>query len=152
MLILLFYGILNLMTLDIEKLKLKTKPIAERYNLRLVILYGSFVKNLAKEASDIDIAVLGKQKISFQEEIDIINEFIPVGGEFGIKEVDVKSLHNTSPLFRFQVIKNGILLYGDNHDFNSFRAYAFRDYHDSRDLLALKDIIIGKRMASLKKV
>ncbi|MBI5306406.1 nucleotidyltransferase domain-containing protein [Candidatus Wolfebacteria bacterium] len=140
------------MTLDIKKLKLKTEPIAEKYNLRLAILYGSFAKNLAKEESDIDIAVLGKRKISFQEEIDIINEFISVGGEFGIKEVDIKSLHNVSPLFRFQVMKNGVLLYGDNHYFNSFKVYAFRDYHDSQDLLALKDIIINKRMASLKNI
>lgn len=148
----LFYGILKLMKLDIETLKLKTEPIAKKYNLKLAILYGSYAKNFAKETSDIDIAVLGNKKISFEEEIELNGEFMSVAFELGIKDVDVKILHNTFPLFRYQVMKDGILLYGNNYDFNSFKAYAFRDYHDSQDLFRLKDLIISRRMISLKEI
>ncbi len=140
------------MEIDIDKLKEKTKDIAEKHNLRLVILYGSYAKGFVKQDSDIDIAFLGKKKFSFNEEISVNMDFMDICGEFGIKEVDTKSLHNTNPLFRHQVMKDGVLIYGSSYDFNSFRAYAFRSYCDSGDLLKLKDIIINKRMANLKAI
>jgi|SRR3989344_4360472 len=140
------------MFLDIEALKLKTKSIAEKYDLRLVILYGSYAKNKATEKSDVDIAVLGKKKITFNEEIALNNDFAGICADLGIKEVDVKSLHNASLLFLFQVMKDGVLLFGSTYDFNSFKVYASRAYHDSYDLRKLRDIIIKKRMARLNAV
>jgi predicted nucleotidyltransferase len=132
--------------IDINKVKSKIKKIAEDHNLSLVILYGSQATGRANKDSDIDIAVLGFQPIRFEELADLNNKFAKI---FQIKEIDVKLLHRTDSLFRFQVMRDGRLLYGRSQDFNSFRAYAFRDYFDSQDLLRLKEILIRKRLQRL---
>lgn len=121
-------------------------PIARKYNLLLVILYGSQASGRTCKESDIDIAVLGTRPIAFENLIDLNNEFAEI---FKVKEIDVKSLHNTNSLFRYQVMSKGVLLYGKSYDYNSFKSYAFRDYYDSQDLLRLKEVLIKKRLQNL---
>lgn len=128
---------------DIEIIKKKISEIAEKYGFLLVILYGSRAKGTAKSGSDTDVAVLGKKPFSFDNLIDLNNEFADI---FETREIDVKSLHNTDPLFRYQVMRDGVLLYGNSKDFNSFKAYAFRDYYDSQDIFKLKELLIKKRL------
>lgn len=135
------------MEIEIKKNKLEIKKIAQKYQLRLVLLYGSYAKNQARKDSDIDIAVLGKKTIAFKDLINLNNEFANL---FQSNEVDVKSLHQTDPLFRYQATKDSVLLYGKSDDYHSFKAYAFRDYHDSQDLFKLRDILIRRRLAFLK--
>jgi|SRR3989338_2283021 len=131
---------------NIENLKPPIDNLAKKYNLSLVILYGSQARGKIHKGSDIDIAVLGARPIPFEKLIDLNNEFAEI---FKVKEIDVKSLHNTNPLFRYQVMSKGVLLYGKNYDYNSFKSYAFRDYYDSQDLLRLKEVFIKKRLQSL---
>ena len=129
---------------------LMSKPeidhIARKYNLLLVILYGSQASGRTCKESDIDIAVLGTRPITFENLIDLNNEFAEI---FKVKEIYVKSLHNTNSLFRYQVMSKGVLLYGKSYDYNSFKSYAFRDYYDSQDLLRLKEVFIKKRLQNL---
>lgn len=126
--------------------KPKIDHIARKYNLLLVILYGSQASGRTCKESDIDIAVLGTRPITFENLIDLNNEFAEI---FKVKEIDVKSLHNTNSLFRYQVMSKGVLLYGKSYDYNSFKSYAFRDYYDSQDLLRLKEVFIKKRLQNL---
>ena len=131
---------------NIKNLKPKIDNLAKKYNLSLVILYGSHARGKVHKESDIDIAVLGARPIPFEKLIDLNNEFAEI---FKVKEIDVKSLHNTNSLFRYQVMYKGILLYGKSYDYNSFKSYAFRDYYDSQDLLRLKEVFIKKRLQNL---
>ena len=131
---------------NIKNLKPKIDNLAKKYNLSLVILYGSHARGQVHKESDIDIAVLGARPIPFEKLIDLNNEFAEI---FKVKEIDVKSLHNTNFLFRYQVMYKGILLYGKSYNYNSFKSYAFRDYYDSQDLLRLKEVFIKKRLQNL---
>jgi predicted nucleotidyltransferase len=128
------------------KQKQKISEAAEKHGLVFVVLYGSHARGKARPESDVDIAALGEKPISFNKLAELNNEFAEI---FETKEIDVKSLNRTDPLFRQQVTRDGILLFGDRHEYNRFRAYAFRDYVDSRSLFKLKDILIGKRLKDL---
>ncbi|HHT9158313.1 MAG TPA: type VII toxin-antitoxin system MntA family adenylyltransferase antitoxin [Candidatus Brocadiaceae bacterium] len=130
----------------VEDIKLKIANLAEKYNLTLVILYGSQASGEVRKESDIDIAVLGARPIPLEQLIDLNNEFAEL---FKVSEIDVKSLHNTNFLFRYQVMSKGVLLYGKSYAYNTFKSYAFRDYHDSQDLLRLKEVFIKKRLQNL---
>lgn len=132
--------------MNLEQITQEIKEIAEEYNLLLVILYGSQATGKNHKESDIDIAVLGNNGLSFEKLVDLNNKFMDI---FKVNTIDVKSLHRTDPLFRYQVMRDGILLYGKRRDYNYFKAYAFQDYHDSYDLFRLKEIIIKKRLKNL---
>jgi predicted nucleotidyltransferase len=131
--------------IDLEKYRMAITETAKKRNLSLVVLYGSQATGKSRENSDIDIAVLGKETLKFEDIADMNNDFSDI---FGRNDLDVKSLHFANPLFRFQVMRDGRLLFGDRKDFLSFKAYAFRDFHDSWDLLQLKESIIKKRLIS----
>jgi predicted nucleotidyltransferase len=133
--------------IELEKFKPDIEEIAKKYELKLVVLYGSQATGKAKPDSDIDIAVLGNRRIDFNKHIKLVNEFTSL---FHTDEIDVKLLHKTSPLFRYEVMRDGVLLYGSDYDFVSFKSYAFRDYMDSQDLFRLKRIFIRKRIEYVK--
>ena len=47
--------------------KEKIRKIAEKYHLKLVLLFGSFANGKHREDSDLDIAVLGSREVFFNE-------------------------------------------------------------------------------------
>ena len=90
--------------------------------------------------------------IDFKEPVDL---FINLSYEFthifkGI-EVNIKSLHQVDPFFRYQVMQNSILIYGQPFDYHNFKTYAFRAYVDSKDLLRLENILAQKTLQYLGK-
>ncbi len=134
---------------NIENLKKEAAEIARRHDLRLAVLYGSVASGQAGPESDIDIAVLGQKPVSFQQLIDLNNDFMNL---FPGREIDVKFLHRANPLFRHQVMKNAVLLYGRKRDFDSFKIHAFRDYCESGKLFRLKEALLRKRLAAFSEI
>ncbi|OIN97047.1 hypothetical protein AUJ66_04465 [Candidatus Desantisbacteria bacterium CG1_02_38_46] len=130
-----------------EDQKKDINEIGQNCNLQFIILYGSFATNHAREDSDMDIAVKGYKEISFQEILDIFDSLSRL---FPGKNLDVKSLHKVDPFFRFQVMRDGILLYGNKTDYLDFKAYAYRDYQESKSLLRLQSQLVEKRLSYLK--
>jgi predicted nucleotidyltransferase len=125
--------------------KEKINQIGRKYNLRLILLYGSFARGENHPGSDIDIAVLGKNPITLDALLSISSEMPFIFADNKRGELDLTSLHDVNPLFRFYVMRDSILLYGKSIDYYSFKAYAFRDYQESQSLLKLMDILINKR-------
>ena len=127
----------------------RIEKIAQKNNLKFVILYGSRARQKSRPDSDLDLAVLGEKEIGFKEILLLFNQFSEL---FSGQELDVKSLHHTEPLFRYLVVQDGILLYGNKTDYMEFKAYAFRDYTESASLFHLQEILNQKRLKKLKAV
>jgi len=124
--------------------KQKIKKIGEKYQLKLILLHGSYAKNTAHKGSDLDIAVLGKKPIDFQILLELHGDLASVFGDNKERELDLKSLHQVDPLFCYQVAKDSQLIYGRLFDYNEFRAYAFRVYYDAKDLFKLEGHLVNK--------
>ncbi len=136
------------MAIDIEKIKPEVAKVAQKHNLALVILYGSQATGKARKGSDVDIAVLGKKPFSPEQTISLHGDFDDV---FRVRDLDVKSLHNANSFFRYQVVKNGVLLYGDMRQYNLFKLYAIRYFQENKKMRELRDFIIKKRQEHLEK-
>jgi uncharacterized protein len=122
----------------------KIEEVGRKYHLRFVILHGSYATNKMKTGSDLDIALLGEKPIGFEELLAIYGDLAEIFGDNPHRELDIKSLHKADPFFCYQVAKDSQLLYGDLTDFNEFKAYAFSNYFDSRELFRLEKILIQK--------
>jgi uncharacterized protein len=133
-----------------EEQKKKLQEIGEKFGLKLILLYGSYAKGTQTKLSDFDIAVLGKESIDFDTHVELYGEFSSVFGDIE-RDLDVQLLNRKDPLFLHQVAKNCKLLYGNTVDYNEFRAYAFRAYHDSKDLLRLQDRLMTRYQEHLNK-
>lgn len=134
-----------------KKQKEKINQIGKKYNLKLILLYGSFARGENHPGSDLDIAVLGKESINLGTLLDIYYEMCLIFGNDPLGELDLSSLHDVNPLFRFYVMRDSMLLFGKTVDYYSFKAYAFRDYQESHSLLKLMNTLIYKRQKYLLK-
>ena len=121
-----------------EKINQKlVKEIAERYFLRLLLLFGSQVegKNLHSE-SDFDVAYLSAKKLNLTQEAKMMTELAPV---FRSENIDLVNLKNASPLLFYAVFQKCKALYQeDDLIFPSYRAYAFKKYIEAKPLYELK--------------
>ena len=129
--------------------KEKIEKIAQKDNLKFVILYGSQARQRSMPESDLDLAILGEKEMGFKEILLLFPQFSEL---FPGQELDIKSLHHVDPLFRYLVVRDGILLYGNKTDYLEFKAYAFRDYTESASLFHLQEILNQKRLKKLKAV
>ncbi|OHA12761.1 MAG: hypothetical protein A3G49_00815 [Candidatus Sungbacteria bacterium RIFCSPLOWO2_12_FULL_41_11] len=131
--------------------KQKIEEIGQKHDLRFIILHGSQAVEKAHERSDVDIALLGKDRLLFPEVLELHGEFSGIFGDNQKRELDIKTLERADALFRYEVTKTGVLLFGDALDYEEFKAYAYRVFTDSRDLRALELILLKKSIRSLAK-
>ena len=131
------------------KQKQGIEKIGRKYNLKLILVHGSYITGRIKTGSDLDIAVLGKKPIKMDDLLEIHSDLADIFGDSQERELDLKSLHEVNPFFRFEVMRHSVLLYGDPVDYYSFKAYAFRDFQDSQSLLNLLGKMIRKRQKYL---
>ncbi len=127
----------------------KIKNIAKKYDLNLLLLFGSQAKDkkfLHKE-SDFDIAYRSKKDLSGKEIIDLNCDFIDF---FHCDRIDLVDLKKDNPLLKYEIAQNSKLLYGEEIDYLEFKALAFRKYVDSQPLFKLQDILIKKRQEFLR--
>lgn len=133
-----------------ENFQQKIKEIAKKYNLNLVLLFGSQVKNkkyLHRE-SDFDIAYLSRRELTGKEIIDLNCDFIDF---FHCDRIDLVDLKKDNPLLKYEIAQNSKLLYGEEMDYLEFKATAFKSYIDHQPLFKLEDILIRKRHEFLKE-
>jgi predicted nucleotidyltransferase len=124
--------------------KEKIKKIGSKYNLKLMIIHGSFAIGRERPGSDLDIAILGKKPIDFNTLGEIFGDLEEVFGNSPERELDIKTLDNVDALFLYQVMKDSILIYGSSFDYWQLKTYAIRNYWDHKPILNLEKILIRK--------
>ncbi|MBI3274140.1 MAG: nucleotidyltransferase domain-containing protein, partial [Candidatus Colwellbacteria bacterium] len=125
------------------------QQIGRAHDLRFIILHGSYATGKEYAGSDVDIAILGKTLLAFDEVLHIHGELADIFGDSKERELDLKTLHRVDSLFRYQVVCDGVLLYGNKRAYEEFKGYAFRDYVDSSDLRELQDLLLKKSIIAL---
>ncbi|MDP2709260.1 MAG: nucleotidyltransferase domain-containing protein [bacterium] len=114
--------------------KLKIAKIAKKFELKLVLIFGSFANGKNRYDSDLDVAVLGFKEVSFDEQIGLTNKLAQIFN----KNIDLSVLNKANPLLLFQVSKDPLLLYGSREEFLKFKLYAFNTYHDYAPYFAME--------------
>jgi predicted nucleotidyltransferase len=118
--------------------------------LRSIVLFGSFARGEPPPGpeSDIDLAIACDRARARPSIWDLQREFDHI---FPDRSVDIVFLADADPLFRWEIVAEGVLLAGDPLAFLEYRAFAFRDFQDSADLRALERILFEKRMAFIRQ-
>ncbi|MEK6591390.1 MAG: nucleotidyltransferase domain-containing protein [Nitrospinota bacterium] len=130
-----------------EYRQLHLNEFAYKNGIKFIILFGSQADKTSRERSDFDIAVF----TSNTKNIDKLEEYNNV--LFGISKIlcipdykiDLTNLNNADPLLRYEITSNGLLLYGNEVDYLSFKSFAFKDYIETKDLRILEKRLIFKR-------
>ncbi|PIV46957.1 hypothetical protein COS21_02590 [bacterium (Candidatus Gribaldobacteria) CG02_land_8_20_14_3_00_41_15] len=137
------------MVMNLKINKGKIKEIAQKYNLEMVLLFGSQVNGRTKPDSDIDIAYSAQKLLSTDEKIGLNNELCDLFHKDIVDQVDIR---NANPLLLHEISTNSQLLFGKEIDYIKFRTRAFRVFIDSESLFKLKESLIKKRQKFLSEM
>lgn len=136
--------------MDIEKSKLPIEKIAQKHNLKFVVLFGSAASSRMNNTSDIDMAILAKSHapLDYRSFLNFAADLSETLGA-GSRKIDLIDLAKANILLRYEATRNGVLLYGDKIAYQDYRTFAFKDYIDSQSLRDLESILIKKRQNAL---
>lgn len=126
----------------------KISAIADKYDLRLLLLFGSRVesKQLHKE-SDFDVAYLSCRKLDIMEEAQMIVDLAPY---FHSENIDLVNLKNAPPLLYYAVFDKCRVLYQEDALlFPSLRVYAFRKFIEAKPFYEMKAQRLRERIKSI---
>lgn len=124
------------------------KNLAEKYKLRLVVLFGSQARGRVKPDSDIDLAVSAYGGLSPQDEMALYQELIPFYDRDDIDIINLDRVHNIT--LRYNVFSDGKILF--EKEVNSFKKMLIRayfEYQDFKKYLERGDSLRQKRIDRL---
>lgn len=118
--------------------------------IRMLVLFGSNAPGGLPPGpdSDLDLAFSFHPQGSRPGRLALHEAFADA---FPDQTLDLVELTNADPLFRWEIMRHGILLHGDVDDFLEYRAYAYRDFVDSADLRALERLLSGRKLALIRE-
>lgn len=124
--------------------KQQLDSIREKYKIRLILAFGSRIRGIVHQDSDLDIGVLYEEK---QKPLDVAVELQKAFPDY---EVDLVNLNRADPLLLNEVNKKCQLLAGDETSFHNFRIHAFHRYQDYKPYLQMEAQLNSRRLARLK--
>jgi len=136
--------------IDINLKKSEIEKLAEKHKIKFIVLFGSRAKGVFREDSDFDVAVY----MDGFNDMNIYNAALFGLGEIldiPAEKIDLTNLKNANPLLRYEIAREGKLLFGNEMSYLEFKAFAFRDYIAAKSLLDLEYFLIKKRHKLLEK-
>lgn len=120
-----------------EKLdKEKIEEIAKKYNLKLLLLFGSRVSGKTHKFSDYDFGYVATEKLDYAEKYELEQELKRAGE---IKdELEAVDLENISSLMKYRVLRNNKILCEKSGAYSEYFARSLRDYFESGRLFELQ--------------
>lgn len=130
--------------------KEKLAGIAKRHHLVFVVLFGSRARGERKNVeSDLDIAVLVKKEPTYRQYMDIYGDIADL---FAGENADVRLLNDADLMFRYNVVRDGILLFGDTKVYEKYKLLTIRRYvDDGKKYFPFLDQKIEERLFHLEK-
>lgn len=122
----------------------KVPKIAEKYDLEMLLLFGSRAgeKKHIRPESDFDVAYLAKKDLDLESEAKMISDLMPV---FGSEKVDLVNIKRANPLLMKQVFeKHKMLFCSDSKLYHKYLVYSERKFEEAAPLFKLRDYLFAK--------
>ena len=128
------------------------KKIAEKYGLKLMLLFGSQVKGKTHKESDYDIAYLSDKKLSFEDEGRMIIDLAGIVGARDERLINLADIRKAGALLLKEIFDHHQIIFSaDQNTYDSYKIFAVKNFFDSRPIFDLRDYLIGKYFASHAK-
>lgn len=132
-----------------QKQKREIRKVGQKYNLTLALIFGSQMKHIANQESDLDIGILDSKPENYKRFGELYSAFSNI---FKGYNVDVRFLRDAEPVFLYQVFKGSQLVYGEPQIYKNYKAIVYKRYFDNNPLFDLKERILLKNQKELEKI
>lgn len=123
--------------------------LANRSEIRFAYLFGSVAKGTSGRLSDLDLAVFLDPSYDFSTNNYGYQSIMTAElSKLMAKKIDLIILNNASTMIKYQVIKNGILIYSRSKaEHRSFHEKTIQQYLDFKPFLKIHSEYMRKRLA-----
>lgn len=121
--------------------KQRLKKVSEKFNIDLIVLFGSTLNNSKRKDSDIDLGIklnlTNNKKLKFNLEFALISALIKI---FKEANLDIVILNDADALLLFEVAQDGLPIYEKRiGEFLDFQLYAMKRYNETKKFRKLEE-------------
>jgi uncharacterized protein len=140
--VLCYKGVVGGREFSAETLQKKLRPLFERSEIQLVILFGSRAEERSRHSSDLDVAILGEGPLDTVELTNLLMTLLD------FSEVDVVDLRRCSPTLAMVAGSRGRVLFErEAGRFAAFCSLTLRRFEDARKLREAQKVSIRSFLA-----
>jgi predicted nucleotidyltransferase len=96
-------------------------PLIKKYDINLLLAFGSYQTERFTKDSDIDLGYLAKRDFSPEEELQFLKDLVLL---YRRDQIDLVDLVKASPLLMYETAIHGRVLYEENDSFLRFKLKA----------------------------
>lgn len=126
------------------------EEIIKKYDLKLLLLFGSQARGDARKDSDTDIAFMSGKKLDFNQKAELMMNLLPVvkAEETKIDVIDVKTAH---PLLLYGITRDAKVIYAENMDvFYELCVAAYKKYIDTMPIFKLQEELLFSKIYAVE--
>lgn len=127
----------------------KIKEIAEKYGLKLLLIFGSQASGKSNKLSDFDFGFISERELGYLERSDLAHNLSMLAQFPKVEEVDLKK---AGPFLLKEIVKNNRVLFEKDFAYNDFFSYAVRVYLESEQLFKLQETIYENTINKYRQI
>ncbi len=117
---------------EIEK---QLKDIILKYDISLLVTFGSYNTDRFTQDSDIDTAFISKRKLMSNEKLHLLEDLVFY---FRRDRIDLVDLSKSEPLLSYEIACNSRIIYEENSSYLFFKLKASSRYADTKSIRGLR--------------
>jgi predicted nucleotidyltransferase len=107
-------------------------------------IFGSYATGKTTGLSDLDIAILLREKVCFEEKLDLIGDLCDA---LNTDDFDLVILNEAPPYIQYEVFSKGKIIYDKDRELRcAFQATSFQRYFDIKPLYDEYNYYLKKRI------
>ena len=118
----------------------------KKYNIKLLVLFGSTGTDFERKDSDLDLGYLCRDMLDRDNELSLLQDLMAY---YRYSCIDLVNLRKATPGLKLEIARNGRLLFGAEEDFLDFQLYAARVFADTKFLRRARKSCLEERMGKL---
>jgi predicted nucleotidyltransferase len=105
--------------------------IIKKYDLNLLLVFGSYNTERFTADSDIDVGFLSKADLNLDQEMNLLEDLVRF---FKRDQVDLVNLKKAVPLLMYEIACNSRVFYDEDNNYLKFKIKASARYADTKFL------------------
>ena len=134
---------MDLEAIDPDAIRNAIEAFAPRYDLELLLQFGSTVTGREHPRSDLDIAALSRRDLGFSEHGSLAADLADL---FPSRRVDLALIRHADPLFLKKVTEACVLLWGEPRRLAELKMQALARFQDYRGFLLMERRYVEGRL------
>ncbi|EKE15767.1 MAG: hypothetical protein ACD_11C00106G0007 [uncultured bacterium] len=130
--------------MDFEKIK----KIAEKHNLKLLLLFGSQARGITHKFSDYDFGYVSEGEMGYIKVGELSEDLEKLVGS---KFVEVINLKKSGPFLLKEIVKNNKILFAEKYAYENFFSYAVAEYLGAGRLFRLQKTLYRNTINKYKQ-